>query len=239
MEEEINLSELLSAVWKKKYLIMFILAIFIIIGIVYTEIIVTPKFTASTTLLLVNKSDSDTSSKALDTTMSTNLTVNSKLVSTYSELIRSKNVLREVRSNLHIVDEFDETNLKKSIKVSSVEGTEIIKIDVTLKNAENASVIANEIAAVFSNKVKEIYKIDNVYVVDKAETPETPSNINHIKDICIFTLIGLVIGVMAALVQNMFDTTIKSEEDIERLYSLPTLAIIPLDDYKPRKGGKR
>ena len=40
-----------------------------------------------------------------------------------------------------------------------------------------------EIAKVFTEKVKEIYNIENVQIVDEAEIATSPSNINHKKDV--------------------------------------------------------
>ena len=72
--------------------------------------------------------------------------------------------------------------MKSSINVNSVKDTELIEIQVKNIQPEVAAVIANKTAEVFSGKVQEIYKIDNVYVVDKAEIPDRPSNENHKKD---------------------------------------------------------
>ena len=104
-----------------------------------------------------------------------------------------------------------------------------------------ATKIANETASVFINNVKEYYNMENVHVVDKAEIPQEPSNVNHIKDVIIFSFIGVVIAVMYVLIANMLDTTIKSEEDIEKISKLTVLATMPLYERtgNKRRGGKR
>ena len=88
-------------------------------------------------------------------------------------------------SELNKIAELSEDELKNNVTVSAVKDTEIIKITVTTKEPVNSAKIANEIAEVFTAKVKEIYSIENVQVVDKAEISYTPSNINHKKD-CYF-----------------------------------------------------
>ena len=90
-------------------------------------------------------------------------------------------------------------------------------------------------------KVQEIYKINNVQVVDKAELETEPSNINHSKDILIFTFVGLVVAVGYVLIANMLDTTIKSAEEVEKQFKVPVLASIPLYNFEPvkSKGGKK
>ena len=217
--EELDLKELLMLFWNKKVKILLIVAIFMLIGIIYTIGFVTPVYTSSTTLLL-GKSESSTGTT--DTITTTDITLNSKLVSTYSTLIKSKSVLRPVISNLSI--DLSEAELEKSITVSQEKDTEIIRISVTNANATTAAKVANEVEKVFSQRVSEIYKINNVQVVDEAEVSTSPSNINHTKDVIIFTFVGLVVAVMYVLIANMLDTTIKSAEEVEKEFKVPVLA---------------
>ena len=234
--EELDLKELFVMFWNKKAQIILVVLIFIAIGVIYTVGFTTPKYSASTSLLLAGSGSSGTQTNTITTT---DVTLNSKLVSTYSELVKSKNVLGQVISNLNINENYE--TLKNNISVTNVKDTEMIKITVTTENAQNAAKIANETASVFINNVKEYYNMENVHVVDKAEIPQEPSNVNHIKDVIIFSFIGVVIAVMYVLIANMLDTTIKSEEDIEKISKLTVLATMPLYERtgNKRRGGKR
>ncbi len=232
--EELNLEELLMLFWNKKIKILLIIAIFILIGIIYTLGFVTPVFTSSTTLVLAKAENSTTQDENTITT--TDITINSKLVSTYSEIVKSKNIMRQVISNLGM--DLKESELRKNIKVSSVKDTELIEISVTNENATNASKIANEIAKVFTAKVSEIYNINNVYVLDEAESNSTPSNLNHVKNVMIFAFVGVVVSVMYVLLVNILDTTIKSVEEIEKDFKIPVLVTIPMYNFENDKGGK-
>lgn len=234
--EEIDLKEFIMLFWNKKVSIILITIIFMFIGIIYSVGFITPKYTSSTTLLLAT---SESSNSKTNTITTSDITLNSKLVSTYSELVKSKNVTRQVISNLGIDETEDE--LRDSITVSSVKDTELIKISVTDKNATNAYNIANEIAKVFTQKVSEIYNINNVQILDQAEISTTPSNINHAKDVIMFTFVGLFVAIVFVLVANMLDTTIKSSEEVEKLCNVPVIASIPLYSFEiaKNKGGKR
>ena len=235
--EELDLKELFGLFWNKKVQIILIVLILIVIGIIYSYGFVTPVYTSSTTLVLATSETSGQQETADTSITTTEITLNSKLVSTYSELVKSKNVLRQVLSNLKI--NVDEETLRNNVQVTSVKDTELIEISVTNENASYAAKIANEIAKVFTEKVAEIYNINNVHVVDEAEIEETPSNINHIKDIVIFAFIGLVIAVIYVLIANMLDTTIKTPEEVEREFKLPVLATIPIYEFENERGGKK
>ena len=234
--EELDLKELLNMFWEKKASIISITLIFMLIGILYTILFTTPMYSSSTTLVLV--ASGSTVNNQAGTITTTDITMNSKLVSTYSVLIKSDNVIRQVISNLGI--EINPEYLKKHINVGSVNDTEVIKITVSTDNAKTSAKIANEIVPVFTKLVKETYNIENVQVVDAAEVNNTPSNINHVKDVVIFVFIGLVISVAYVLIANMLDTTIKTAEDVEKETEVYVLASIPLcGTEEGRRGGKR
>ena len=235
--EELDLKELLSLFWSKIFQIIVIVLITTGVGIIYTYGFTTPKYSSSTTLVLAG-SERSASADAANSITTTDVTLNSKLVSTYSVLVKSSKVLRQVISNLGI--DVNEEELRKNVTVKSEEDTEVIRITVTNENAAYSAKIANEIAKIFSGMVSDIYNINNIYIVDDAEVSNTPSNIYHSKDIAIFGFLGLVIAVMYVLIANMLDTTIKTPEDVEKGVGLPVLVTIPyIENFVNEKGGKR
>ena len=236
--EELDLKELVQIFWEKRVQIILLLAVFAVVGVIYTLGFVTPKYQATTSLLLATNSAQ--SAAGTDSSITTSdVTLNSKLVSTYSKLVKSDKVVRTVISNLSL--KMEESTLKKIVSVTAAEDTEFIEISVKYEDPALATKIANEIAKVFIENVKEFYGVENVHVVDAAEVPQAPYNINHVKDIIIFAFIGAVVAVMYVFVLNMLDTTIKSEEDIEKISGLTVLATIPFyeEDDNKRKGKKR
>ena len=240
--EEIDLKEIFSIFWKKKVEIILIIAIFAVLGYIYTTVFTTPMYTSSTTLVLAGTND-ETAEGEQDSITTTDLTLNSKLVSTYSQLVKSNKVVRQVISNLGI--DISEETLRKNISVSSVSDTELIKITVTTDKPQYSADIANETAKVFTAEVAEIYNINNVHVVDEAEQQTAPSNINHKRDIVLFIAVGIMISIVYIFVVIMLDTTVKTEEEIESLVKLPVLASIPMYDVaeskrnRRKRGGKR
>ena len=234
--EELDVKDLFNIFWSKKSQILLIIAIFIVIGFMYSYIFLTPKYQASTSILLAK---SNTSQSSDGTTITANdLTLNQKLVSTYSELLKTETVLNQVISNLGINKTVED--LQQNISVSAKDDTEIIEIKVVDVDAKEAQKIANETAQVFISKIaKEYYNMDNVYVVDEAKEETAPYNINHVKDLAIFAIIGFVIASIYVLILNMLDTTVKSKEDVEKKLNLTVLTTMPLCNFGQTKGGKR
>lgn len=230
---EIDLKEFISVLWAKKLQIIIIVLIFLVLGIFYTQNLVVPKYCATTTLVLVASDEQESST---NTTMTaTDIAINSKLVATYSELIKSKTILQEVINQLELLDLNVET-LKKQIKVQAIKNTELIKIDVEDIEPVTATNIANELVKTFTQKIKEIYNINNVQIIQEAETPKQPSNINKTRDVMLFVAIGLVFAIGYAIISNTLDTTIKSGEEIEKEFKESLLISIPfIESFKSKK----
>ena len=237
--EELDLKELLGIFWAKKAQIILLIAIFLVIGFIYSYVFLTPEYQSVTSILLA-KSNTTTNDGTTPAMTTSEITMNQQLVSTYSALVTSESVINQVISNLKINKTV--ADLENNIKVTAQDDTEIIQIAVVDQDPEMARKIANEVANVFINKIaKEYYNMDNVYVVDEAKTPEVPYNINHIKDLIIFAGIGFVIACVYVIVAYMLDTTVKSKEDIEKKLGLTVLTEMPIyeSSVKKAKGGRR
>lgn len=223
--EEINLEELLKFFISKIKFIALATVIFLVLGFVYVNFILTPMYHSSTTLILVGSSENQNS-----TTTQNDINLNKNLISTYSEIVKSRTVLQQVIDKLNL-DE-DTTTLSKKISVSSVENTEIIKIQVSDKNNKIAKDIASTTADVFMKEVKNIYNLTNVSVIDKASLENVPYNINIVKQLLISGAIGFVLSSGIVFLIFYFDTTIKSSKDIEEKLGLPVIGNITLIDKK-------
>ena len=116
--------------------------------------------------------------------------------------------------------------LSNNIEVSSVTGTQIIKITVTDRNSKTAMKVANEIAKVFSKEIPELYNISNVNVSDTAEVASSAYNVNIAKQSTIFLLAGLVLGLGVVFVMYYFDRSVKNASQIEDKLKLPVLATV-------------
>lgn len=235
--EELDLKELFNIFWSRKVYIALITIIFVLMGVVYTLLMIKPKYKASTRLILAKMETTSETNK--DSITSTEITLNQKLLPTYSALIKEKSLLTQVINNLGI--DVSEKALEKNVSINLVSDSELIEITIINENPEYAALIANELARVFIDKVSEIYNINNVSVIRKAEADNLPYNINHTKDIVIFAFIGIVVAAVYALVANMLDTTIKTSEDIDKHVKLTVLAEIPLyeSEITVKKGGRK
>lgn len=218
--EEINLKEVYSYFKAKILWILLAIVIIVIIGNVYTIITRVPMYQSNTTIVLVGESKKEYSQS--------DSLLNQNLIGTYSEIITSRKVLQQVIDNLKLKTTVDE--LSSNITTSSVEDTEIIRITVNNEKKKMAAEIANEVADVFSDEIQDIYNLENVAIIDKAEVANSPYNINYVKDNIIYLAIGIVLSFGVVFVMYYFDTTIKSSEVVEEKLGLTVIGIVPKED---------
>lgn len=235
MEEQIDLKSIFKMFWDRKLGIIAIILIFAVIGYVYTTFFVNPVYTATATAILTSNAESEEGSNGGVTP--TEVTLNNSLLSTYREIAKSETVVNTVISNLGLNISAD--SLKNQISVTSATNTQVIQISVENADSSLAAKIANEIREVFTQRVAEIYDMENIKPLDDAKVPTTPSNINHKKDIMMFVAIGIVVAIAYVIIANLLDNTVKTAKDIEDITGLPVLAEIPLCDFTNGRGRRK
>ena len=229
--EEINLKELFTY-FKARILIMLIVILTVVLlGSIYSLFLKVPVYESTSSIVLVN--DEGEASSSSTSYNQSDATLNKSLISTYSEIVKTNRVMEKVIKNLSLDYSLEE--LKREIKVTNSTNTEIIKIQVIDKDRGLAAEIANEVVKVFSEEIKEIYKSQNVSVVDVATEASSPYNFNFIKELVIYFLIGAVLVCALVFVTFYFDTTIKSTEEIENNLGLPVFGVVPEVKKKHRE----
>lgn len=226
--EEIDLKELFDFIKGKIGLLVIITVSICLLGCIYGLFIQKPMYKSYTTVILAgNESSSNNSITQGD------ITLNKNLVDTYAEIVKSRRVLDQVIGDLGLDTTFNV--LSNHISVSAVNNTEIIKITVDDRNAKKAKNVANVTAKYFTKEVIDLYNMNNVNILDEAIEADTPYNINILKQVTIYFILGLVFSCGVLFVIYYFDRTIKSIEQIEQKVKLPILGSVQLLS----KGGKK
>lgn len=223
--EEININDLFNFFISRIKIIGIIVGVFVILGVLYVKFLQVPMYHSATTLILVSDNNNNNSAA-----MQSDINLNKNLVSTYSEIVKSRTVLKKVKKELKLDMSIKE--LSKQIEVTSVENTEIIRIEVSDEDNKLAQKIAKEVAKTFMNEVKDIYNLTNITIIDKASLEKKPYNVSMIKQVGLFGISGLVIGSVVVFLIFYFDTSIKSSKDIEEKLGLPVIGNVTLIEKK-------
>lgn len=90
----------------------------------------------------------------------------------------------------------------------------------------NQSLYNSLIQKIKEQSVTEQVQNINVWVVEKAQTPEFPSKPNKKRNILLGIIMGLFGGVGLAFFLEYLDNTVKTPDDIEERYNIPVLTTI-------------
>lgn len=220
-EVEIDLGELFY--YFRSHLVSIIL--FFILGALAAGAIaaylITPKYTATSKLYMVSSS----SKSVVDIS---DFNIGTSLSQDYVEVLKTRPVYESVIEKLKLGYTYDD--LSKMINTSVVGDTRIVQIDVTDEDPKEASDIANAIADAAVEQVPKTMETSEPHIIEPAIVPDEPSSPHLLRDIVIGGLIGLVLILIIHTVEFVSDDTFQSGEDIEKMFGVMPLTVIPESD---------
>lgn len=227
---EIDIKRIFMALLRRWWIVAMagILCAALLFG--YAYFFVTPQYSASIKVYVNNTYG--TSSPGFS---SSQISAAQSLARTYMVILKSRPVMDEVAEITGLPYTYNQlVNMTMSGTISE---TEVFETRVTCTNYKHAAQIANAIAEVLPDRIKEVVEGSSVVVVERAmENPArvSPSYRTH-------ALLGFVIGALLAaaaiVILDLMDNSIHSEEYLEETYQdMPLLAVIP-DTENPKASG--
>lgn len=230
---EIDLGRIWKAVCKKIWLICIVSVLCAVISVAGTFYLVTPEYQSSAMFYVNNNSLS-----VGDTSFSISqgdITAAKSLVDTYIVILKSRACLNDVIDYADV--ELTDSQLRKMISASSVNETEVFEVIVTSEDPEQAKTLANAIAYILPKRISSIVEGTSANIVDHAIAATSPSSPSYPKNALLGFLAGLIVTVMIIVIRELFDVTVRKQEDIERSCSHPILAQVP-DMFSTQKQGE-
>lgn len=216
--EEIDLLELFRAILKHIKLIIVLCILFGLGGFFGTKLLITPTYTASTSIYLTPQI-SETGSLDYNSQMA-----NSKLVTNVVNLLTQNNIMSEVAKDVGLESA---KNVKDALTVSNETNTEIITITATTTDPKLSKDIANSTVSTFINRMQKNLNVRNIEVVDKAKLSYIPSGPNVKKNTMLATMVGFVLGCGYAVLKFLLDNRLRTKEEAEKYLGVPVFCEIP------------
>lgn len=214
----------------RRWWILAIAAVSIsILTFTYTQVFVDPLYRTDGTIY-VNAQRTQTSDVS-----QANLNASQQLVTTYKEILSRRTFLAQVAADLD--NRYTVKNLKNMITMDSINETEILEIKVTGKVPEDVYEICHSVLLHASDELVRVVNAGSVKILDDGQVPTSPVSPDVKKNTLISFMIGLVLGALVVLMLELFDTRIKSREDVISKYEEPLLGEIP-EIYSIRKAGE-
>lgn len=154
------------------------------------------------------------------------LQLSSALTEDYAYIIKSRTVLERVIDELQL--DMDYKSLDNLVTVTNPDSSHVIRIGVTTSDPEMSRNIANSLLNISADQINQIVGNGMPSVIDESVIHAVSEIKPSMKKYCM--LGGILVFVLVAgilIVRMLMDTTIKSEDDIQRYLGVPLLASVP------------
>ncbi len=153
-----------------------------------------------------------------------------------------ENEVQRLKSRFLLV-KAEEDRVRKELEENKLEILEFDKISSELEKIRQTNLINDRFYQALSEKLKEadlsgLVKSNNIRIIDRAQPPGGPVSPRVKLNFILSVMIGLIVGVAAAFVQEYLDATYKTQNDVERDFSEAFLGIVPLVSKKSAENGR-
>lgn len=217
--DQIDLVELAYRMLARWKLIVCLALIGALVAGVYTIGFVTPMYQATSTIYVLNRSDS-----AINIS---DLQLGTALTQDYIKAFQMWEVHEEVISNLHLPYSYGQ--MRGMLSVRNDTNTRMLDITVTSPSPEEAAAIANEYAQVGSKYIADTMATDKPNIMSVALVPANPISPSKTRNILIGFILGGMIACGYVTVCFLMDDKFRTADDIRKYTGLTTLAVVPID----------
>ena len=225
--EVIDLTEILSAVRQHLLELIFVTLAAALVGFTASKFLMNPKYDSSALMIVNTRQDVNAN------VTSDQINSATKLVSTYSIIIKSDTVLQQVIDNLGL--NLTYAKLNKRVTVAAVDDTQVMKITVQSDSPEWARQVCEQIITVAPDVIKEAVEAGSVKVFSNPSLATEPVSPNIMKNTMLAAAVGFVLVIGIIVLQVLLDNKINTEEDVTKYLDMTVLGVIPQYD----QGGKK
>ena len=150
-------------------------------------------------------------------------------------VLRSERVLKEVVNENELLG-YTTAQIRNAITVTQYNSTQILEMRLTWRNAEEGLAVWRSILSHASDILPETLQLGSLEIINEptAELIGVVGGGNN--KVVVLTLLGFAAGVGFAIVELLMHPTLNNVRDVETLFGLETIGVIPRDNaYYRRK----
>lgn len=231
MESEQNISMMqIVGILRKHIKAIFGTTIVVTLAAIFvTFFVMTPKYSATTQILVNRKLSEDMQSAQFQ-----QVQADVQMISTYKDIITSPTVLKDVNKKVSSYPGYPGSMgaLKGSLSISNSQNSQVFSVTAKSTDAGTAAAIANMTAKVFKKKVVKIMSVNNVSIVSEAETNTKPVSPRKTLNVLVGIVLGLILGVALAFVREITDRTVTTQNFLTDDLGLTSLGTVSEIDQK-------
>lgn len=185
----------------------------------YSVLLMRDTYTASTSMYVLAKGDTSTSSNSL----SQDLNASQMLTNDVAKLLKSDRIVSQTGEQVGV------PGLKGyTVDVENETTSRVITLSVTGPNPQTAADVANAMVQNVSEVAQDVMSIEAVNSIDSAVAPQSPSGPRRALYVAVAALAGLFAAVAIVVVADMLNTKIRGQRDLEEVVPVPVIGRIPV-----------
>ena len=224
LNEEFNIDTLLAMLLPKWPLVLISTLIVALGAYFYSSYMMDPIYEASGTLYIPGDVNAVSGSIKQDTNLS-DLMLSQELAKTYGQILSSNTFFKDVAKESNTG--YSYSTIQSMTTITNIQETGLLKVSVKHTNPQMAANLANTILNLAPAEISRVVVAGSATVIDPAEIPKAPSSPSIPRNTILGAAVGFLLAVAFIFLRNFFDHTLKSSEEIEKIFHLPVLGAIP------------
>ena len=220
----IDLRKIFYQIMQNIVTIILVTVICALIGFLISAFLIKPTYSASAQMLVNNRRDEQSTT----TISQSDINASSSLVNTYSIILKSHDVLEKVIDDCRL--DYTVDTLSELVTVSSVNSTQVMRITVKSKDAQEALDICSNLVEQAPDAIISTMDAGSVTTVSSPYTTGRPVSPSKKRYTAIAGLLGLFACLAVIVIKEITNDKFKTTEDIRTVLDLNVLGVIPAEN---------
>lgn len=147
------------------------------------------------------------------------------LLPTYIDVLSSKQFLGKVSDDLD--NRYSISEIKDMLSLEGVTDTNIISISVKNADAHVSYLVCSSIVNNAPAEISRVFGGGSTKLTEYPEEAKKPEEMHTMRNAAIGLIIGAAIAMLIIFLVNLFDTRVKSKDELIAKYNLPIIGEIP------------
>lgn len=227
-----NISEVLDGIKDKWKNVVLIVLSFLLISSIYNIFFINKEYEANVKIFIGKQKFKNIT----ETYNNEEINLYQRLITTYSEVIKSKKLINEsIKGSKmnYLQDKYKNINydlLMENLTVNPIANTQIIEIKYKSLNSQQSYDLLYSITENLISYSKELYPNVNITVLEQVRVNLKPLMNKKLTIIGLGLMLGLIVGIGGIIGVMYLNNTYKNQKSLEEEIGLTVIGVIPKID---------
>ena len=227
-----NISEVLGGIKDKWKNIVLIVLSFLLISSIYNIFFINKEYESNVKIFIGKQKFKNIT----ETYNNEEINLYQRLITTYSEVIKSKKLINEsIKGSKmnYLQDKYENVNydlLMKNLTINPIANTQIIEIKYKSLNPQQSYDLLYSITENLISYSKELYPNVNITILEQVHVNLKPLMNKKLTIIGLGLILGLIVGIGGIIGVMYLNNTYKNQKSLEEEIGLTVIGVIPKID---------